>query len=150
MCFVAGMRKRYFSRIPVLLMAVGMLSCSHVAEEKNEESDRLYHETLKLIKIYKDSLSRVTDPQELKDIFTNFNIRLEKLNFDVPPDTDLQLNEGKNDTLFIKISELRHIYDIKRAELGDVPDQKVLMRSDSLPDSLYVAVDNDTISEYEL
>lgn len=107
---------KYF--LPGLAVLFFMVSCHH--EEDNtmkNESNKLYSGTLKLIKEYSDSLSYASDTLAVTTIFQNFNKSLEKLNFEVIPDTDLELTEGQNDTLYMKLCEIRAHYDEKMKEV---------------------------------
>lgn len=76
-----------------------------------DQASELYESTLRLISLYTDSIEHATDSTQVEDIFARFNARLDSLNFAVPPDTDLRLSEGENDTLYINIENLRHLHD---------------------------------------
>lgn len=92
-------------------------------EEKPDDTDRLFHETLNLVKIYSDSIKGAPD-STLNGIYLRFMTRLDSLNFAVEADTDLQLTEGENDTIYSKLMELDSIY---RARLSQ--------RRDTLPEN---------------
>ena len=96
-------------------MILTVLSCGKKAteEEVPDEQITLYHQTLRLIQVYSDSLKYAVDSVETIDIFSRFNSKLDSLNFTVSPDTDLKLSEGENDTLFNCIQKIRHYYDDK-------------------------------------
>lgn len=105
-------KRLYLPALALGLFTLSFYSCGARQDEKrDDDSDKLYFSTLKLIRIYTDSMNSAVSYDELEGLFANFNQQLEKLNFDVRPDTDLQLNEGRNDTLFMKITALRHLYD---------------------------------------
>ena len=123
---------RYFAFL--LLTLFTLASCRH--EEDNsgkEETNKLYEGTLQLIRTYNDSLSYASDTLSVSTLFHNFNKSLEKLNFDVRPDTDLTLTEGQNDTLYMKICELRNLYDQKMKEAARTPvEEEEAEANDSL------------------
>lgn len=109
----------YHSVIFSILLSV--VSCSSKEEVSDDvDTDKLYNSTLSLIKTYTDSLRTSTDTMELSMVFANFNHQLEKLNFDVVPDTDLHLTEDRNDTLYMKLMDLRRLYDDRKKELEAV------------------------------
>ena len=108
----------YFVIFSILLSVV---SCSSKEEVSDDvDTDKLYNSTLSLIKTYTDSLRTSADTMELSMVFANFNHQLEKLNFDVVPDTDLHLTEDRNDTLYMKLMDLRRLYDDLKKELEAV------------------------------
>lgn len=109
----------YHSVIFSFLLSV--VSCSSKEETSDDvDTDKLYNSTLSLIKTYTDSLRTSADTMELSMVFANFNHQLEKLNFDVVPDTDLHLTEDRNDTLYMKLMDLRRLYDDRKKELEAV------------------------------
>lgn len=93
--------------LPLLLLC----ACSEgKVVESHPDADRLYADTRRLVAVYSDSLEAAADSAEVEALFTRFQQRLDSLNFSVPPDTDLQLTEGRNDTLFVDIMGLRDLY----------------------------------------
>lgn len=97
-----------------LLMACG----SKAGEEKPDDSDMLYKETLRLITLYTDSIGAATDSVGAEEAFAGFSAQIDSLNMAVEPNTDLLLTEGENDTIYRRITALRTLYDNKLAEFG--------------------------------
>lgn len=101
----------------LLLTAITLIlllgSCGGKQEETSVPDDAtlLYHNILTLISEYSDSISHTTDSLTTQEMLTRFNSKLDSLNFAVPSDTDLELSEGENDTIFQQIENLRRIYD---------------------------------------
>lgn len=76
-----------------------------------DDATILYNKTLQLISQYSDSLSNAPDSMVIMEVMTHFNEKLDSLNFSVPPDTDLKISEGENDTLYLSIEKIRLLYD---------------------------------------
>ena len=109
--------KRLRGIFPVLLLFASIVSCvEKKTETDGNDVDRLYTETLRLIRVYSDSIVNAPDTAEVSSLFRNFNHQLERLNFDVKADTDLALDECRNDTLAIKLTGIRQLYDRKMTE----------------------------------
>lgn len=110
--------KNVIYHIVIFSFLLSVVSCSSKEEVSHDvDTDKLYNSTLSLIKTYTDSLRTSADTMELSMVFANFNHQLEKLNFDVVPDTDLHLTEDRNDTLYMKLMDLRRLYDDRKKEL---------------------------------
>lgn len=65
----------------------------------NGEETRLFEESVKLLKLYTDSLSQAKDTALIDGLMTRFREKLDRINNSVPPETDMHLSEGQNDTL---------------------------------------------------
>ena len=108
-----------------------LVACRY--EEKNEntdvETEKLFDGTLRLIKIYSDSISLAADTTQVAELFRHFNHNLEKLNFDVVADTDLTLSEQQNDSLYSRLTELRSLFERRMREL----ERSYAISSDSIP-----------------
>lgn len=105
-----------------LLILTSLVFSFCQTEEKTEtidkrETKKLFDGTLRLIKTYTDSISAAEDTTVVAELFRNFNHNLEKLNFEVAPDTDLTLSEQQNDSLYTKLTEFRSLYEKKIFDL---------------------------------
>ena len=86
-------------------MAVGVaciVLSACVAENKKKDRSSahdLFNHTVALVEEYTEKLSSVSDSLAWIRTCDEFEERLEKLNFSYPPDTDLLLTEGQNDTI---------------------------------------------------
>ncbi len=88
-----------------LLFVFGSSSCSsHAEQETQREANNLYEETYKLVKLYTDSMRNAPDSAAVAALSANYERRIAKLNFQYKPDTDLDMTEQENDTLFKLIS----------------------------------------------
>lgn len=65
----------------------------------NGEETRLFEESVKLLKLYTDSLSQAKDTALIDGLMIRFREKLDRINNSVPPETDMHLSEGQNDTL---------------------------------------------------
>lgn len=91
-------------------------------QEANDQSDRLYHASLSLIAAYTDSLRLASDSAAVNETFQRFQQELDSLNQSVPPDTDLLLTEGENDTIYMRLTTLREIYNSRLKSLEQRQD----------------------------
>ena len=64
------------------------------------EARALFRESAAHIRAYTDSMGKVNDTLSWVTIDRRFEERLAKINFKFPPDTDLRLSQGENDTLY--------------------------------------------------
>lgn len=91
-------------------------------EGVRDDSDTLYHTSLKLIAIYTDSIRLATDSVTAANTFNHFQLEMDSLNRAVEADTDLLLTPGQNDTIYEKLSALLDIYHSKLAIRTELPD----------------------------
>ena len=111
------MRRIFFGLIGMMALT----GCGGGGSEEDagvSDVDRLYYSVNKLIRTYADSLRTAPDSAAVVGAFERFNAQLDTLNFSVAPDTDLLLTEGQNDTIYLNLMGLRHIYDRRLKELG--------------------------------
>lgn len=64
-----------------------------------EEAGKLYKESVRLTQAYTDSVIKATDSTAVHILTSNFENQLTKLNFKYPADTDIDMDEGQNDTI---------------------------------------------------
>ena len=88
-------------KIIILTIAICHLpACMRNAESNLiAEAGELYEKTLALTNSYTDSVLNSKDSAQLHRLTDKFETELTKLNFQYPPDTDYEMNEGQNDTL---------------------------------------------------
>lgn len=63
------------------------------------EAMELYSKSVRLLKVYTDSIANATDSASLLDLQERFTSALTTLNFKYPSETCLEISEGENDTL---------------------------------------------------
>lgn len=95
-----------------------MSSClviSACTREKNDDNSQeamsLYERTCQLTRQYIDSIKMAKDSTQVANLIDRYETALDKMNFDVSPDTDFDLTEGQNDTinmLMEQMSAVRH------------------------------------------
>ncbi|MDE5996811.1 MAG: hypothetical protein K2G77_01215 [Muribaculaceae bacterium] len=73
--------------------------------EKNikdrSEATEMYGKICKLTKEYAESLTNAPDSSAWALLCNEFEEKLDKISFSYPPDTDLLLTEGQNDTIHL-------------------------------------------------
>ncbi len=107
MKWLEPMRFMLFLTVATVWGACGQIS----TRSTSGEEDRLYSESTQLIKRYTDSLANTYDSTTIHNLMVHFQDRLDKINNGVPPETDLRLSEGQNDTLAMLIEKLLRTRD---------------------------------------
>lgn len=88
--------------VQAFLLPVLLSSCeAHNDGSQIDDTNRLYHNLCKITIAYTDSLANARDTTDIQRIVANYELAFEKACFDVPPDTDFNMSEGKNDTIKI-------------------------------------------------
>lgn len=82
-------------------------------QRRSADADRLFRETLRISRIYADSIRAASDSAAARSAFERFNAGIDSINFAVAPDTDLLLTEGENDTIYRNLMAVRRIYEDK-------------------------------------
>ena len=90
--------------------------CACKEEKKSRDrtdADDLFKRICKLTKEYTDKLNDVPDSSLWVATCSEFEEKLEKISFSYPPDTDLLLTEGQNDTIHALLVEYTKVRDTK-------------------------------------
>lgn len=101
-----------------LFFLASLCSCG----EKEVKEDQIYSRQLfqdssnEIIK-YINYISCATDSTQLDSISQRFEKRITEINFSYPPDTDLNLTEEENDSLFKLLTQLEKIKKQKQKDL---------------------------------
>lgn len=83
------------------MLAIGVVGCSGGKHtEDHSEADSLFQAVTSLTEEYTSKVATATDSAEWAAITSEYEDKLEKINFRLPADTDLMLTEGQNDTIF--------------------------------------------------
>ena len=91
------MKAIYFA---ALIGMTALLSCHHNNNQGNHEVARqLFMKSMYLTEEYIDSLEQARDSASINRIVENFNLKITTVNYQFPPDTDLDLSEEENDSL---------------------------------------------------
>lgn len=95
--------------ILMLSVVAVCLCCFRCAKEKNRkdrsEAADMFERICRLTEEYTERLISAPDSADLADLCAEFEERLDKISFSYPPDTDLLLTEGQNDTIHTLMQE---------------------------------------------
>lgn len=94
---------KYITLIAIAMTAGGILlsSCSGGKHSEDRASaDSLFKAVASLTGEYTVKITAARDSADWAKITKEFEDSLTKINFNLPPDTDLQLTEGQNDTIY--------------------------------------------------
>lgn len=127
------MKKNVFLAL-IATLCVGICGCTREKSSKDRgEASEMYERICKLTKEYTERLETAPDSADWDEVCTEFEDRLDKINFSYPPDTDLLLTEGQNDT----IHSLMQAYVKAREErLHGILHPQVATDSTAVADSL--------------
>lgn len=101
----------------IALVVVAVFGTSGCTKEKQKQdrsdATQMYERICKLTKEYTVRLESAPDSADWAAVCSEFEDKLDKISFSYPPDTDLLLTEGQNDTIhtlmqeFVKVREER-------------------------------------------
>lgn len=87
----------------VCLMGVG---CRRESEDRDRtQADEMYARICELTKEYTAKLQTAPDTTDWVATCNEFEEKLDKISFSYPPDTDILLTEGQNDTIYTLMQE---------------------------------------------
>ena len=128
---------RIFHIISISILLIISAGCGKKEESHDHDvAKQLFEKSVRMISVYIDSVNNASSAA-LKSIVKNFNVKITRLNFEFPPETDLELNEDENDSLI-----RMHKHFIRAINLRD----SVLAHP---VDSIKSVVDNDSIKTGE-
>lgn len=112
-------RDLWAAAILAVILLLGIDACKRNSEcVHNREARRLYEESLSMISFYADSLKNAKDSVAFFRLRDDFEERLAKLNFQFPSDTDLQITEQENDSLYQAFQRYIALRDGKLEQLA--------------------------------
>ncbi len=128
------MKNKFFL---VIITAV-FFCCVGCSQEKSNkdrgQASDMFARICSLTKEYTTLLSQASDSLSWAETCSDFEEKLDKISFSYPPDTDILLTEGQNDTIY---SLMQEYIKIREARINDIMYPKVetdsLYVSDSLP-----------------
>lgn len=106
--------------ILLFVFVITVVGCKQENREKDRSAaDEMFSRIIRLTSNYTSKLAEISDSAEWAKLCNEFEDSLDRINFSYPPDTDLLLTEGQNDTIhsmlqmFIKdrdnkIQEIQH------------------------------------------
>lgn len=96
---------KHIAAICILILA-SACGCKKTESESDRSEARALFEKLSEMTVnYTTHISNAPDSASWLRIANEYEDSVAKINFSFPPDTDLQLNEGENDTLFYLAKE---------------------------------------------
>lgn len=125
-------------KVLIKTLAVALCVCASGCKQEKQVIDRsladeMFHRICRLTEEYTDRLESAPDSADWAELTVEFEDRLDKISFSYPPDTDLLLTEGQNDTIhhlmqeYVKMREER-IYGLLHPE----PELDSLAEADSV------------------
>ena len=123
----------------VLFTVVGFVllfftACSREKSTKDRsQADEMFARICRLTEEYTQRLEAAPDSADWASICSEFEEKLDKISFSYPPDTDLLLTEGQNDTIHSLMQDFVKVRDGRIHELlHPVVEVDSLSISDSL------------------
>ncbi len=124
--------------------------------ENNEAARQLFIKSRYLTEEYIDSIKLAKDSASLNRMVENFNIKLTTVNYEFPPDTDLDITEEENDSLIRMFTRFKTTVDdrLKGFAQKNSPDSiskdSVAVKPTANVGVKPVAVSNDTVKKAAL
>lgn len=82
-------------------------SCTGNKDQNSHlQASRLFEKSIVLIKAYTDSLNVARDSAHVESLARSFESKINTVNFEFPPETDLKLTQEENDSLIKLIDRL--------------------------------------------
>ncbi len=118
------------SRIGLIILSTVALTISGCKEKDDQSShlaaDQLFEKSLVLLNAYTDSLKTARDSTHVESLARAYESKINAVNFEFPPETDLKLSQEENDSL-IKMTDRLVAARIERLRYFSSPPQ------DSIP-----------------
>lgn len=106
-----------------------LASCGSQSDNQERQGRKLYIEEKRLLQSYIDSMKHVPDSADVTEMMRRYQDKLWSINSSYPADTDLELTQGENDTIYALTQEL-----LKHAEKRGVKTDTVIAAPvDSIP-----------------
>lgn len=91
----------YLAMAAIFAVTIATAGCSGKKQtEERSSADSLFKAVTALTGEYTVKITEATDSAEWATIAKEYEDSLEKINFSLPADTDLELTEGQNDTIY--------------------------------------------------
>lgn len=105
----------------VFLLGILLAAAAGCNKEKRikdrSAGDELFRRTVALVERFMVRMENTPDSASVSMLALQFEDSLERLNFSYPPDTDLLLTEGQNDTIHQSLKRLMEIRDERLSTL---------------------------------
>ena len=122
----------------IAMMAAGCIYLSGCRQEKKDmdrsKASEMFERICKLTRDYTGKVEQAQDSAAWAAACIDFEEKLDKISFSYPPDTDLLLTEGQNDTIHSLMQEYVKSRDVRIHEImRSVLEIDSLADMDSLP-----------------
>lgn len=108
-------------------------ACSREKSAKDRsQADEMFSRICSLTKEYSERLEAAPDSADWASMCSEFEEKLDKISFSYPPDTDLLLTEGQNDTIH---SLMQDYVKVRESRIHEILHPVVLLYSLSISDS---------------
>lgn len=129
------MRKLFYANA-LAVVAVIIAGCSQKEENsRTADAAELFARSVAVTTSYTDSIVAARDSGAVLRFARELDDSLSHLNFDFPADTDLEMNEGQNDTLANLLTRVAVIRDSLLYEFAHPRLTTDSVATDSIPDS---------------
>lgn len=116
--------------ICVFTIGCVMMSCTQEQYDDHSQANEMFEQTLSLVKTYTDSLRTAPDTASVRRIAENYEAAAAKISLGYPPETDMKLTEGQQDSIW---RYTRKFLEIKRSRLRHLVQQRCdTIQSDTL------------------
>ena len=138
------MKKTFlFTLIAIICSCLAGCKTENKVKDRSD-ADKMFARICKLTQEYTEKLSEASDSATWAQVYNEFEDKLEKISFSYPPDTDLLLTEGQNDTIQNLLEE---IVKVKKEKIHDILHPFVECDSLLIEDSIVMQEANSEISE---
>lgn len=118
------------------LLAVASGACKSESKDvKADAASGLYERTCRLTRVYIDSIKNAKDTTQVADLLERYELTLDKINFEVTPDTDYNLTEGQNDTIEMLMQKLSAAREARLRALDATPGDTIPAAAGAAADS---------------
>lgn len=108
----------------VLMSGAMIMSCGSSGDGKGNDNGRsLYQDEKRLLQQYIDTLRHTPDSVDVTGILDRYRESLLSLNMKYPADTDLELTQGENDTIFMLTKQLLSLAEKRGFDLDSVIEE---------------------------
>lgn len=104
--------------VVIAAVCIGIFGCSKENNNKDRsQAEDMFANICSLTKDYIKKLSEAPDSASWASVCSDYEEKLDKINFSFPPDTDLLLTEGQNDTIHTLMQEYVNMRDTRIHEI---------------------------------
>lgn len=97
----------------------------------HEAAGQMFEKSIQLLATYTDSISKASDSIQVEALINAYEYKINAVNFEFPPDTDLRLTEEENDSL-IKMTD--RLVEARKERLNYFAHPvNVMVPTDSIP-----------------